>query len=397
VRIRHLTIVPLLALGLSLPAVGRDRDPGGRPLRAAEIRKALRAEDGAKRAWAAYDAGREHLVEVAPDLVAMLDREEGPPTKMPSLAIRAAALDALILMEFQVPVDRLLPHVGYSLAPTLTTLVIQGHRSDPAALSLYFDAVDLMDSWNWLAVGNLLHRMRAPRFARRHLAGTCTHVTVRVRDTEGQYRPPSGEVHGHGFMDAPEGYPPLVLYRLGSPPKDPAKRDRRRLLSDGTHPVCTTRMLDRRIWFSSRFGGPDEAPIRAEWIEEMLLDAGGGPPEHGTRRGGWWRMEQPGFSRREGPPVTIEPTLYWAGTQPLLRQIGREHRALGITLRDTAERLVRAGRMTDEEARTIRLRVQYSYRDLRRDRRQPLPEIPAYPETALFQKRPSPAEGFVLK
>jgi hypothetical protein len=400
--IRYLTL--LLVLAAATSAIAGDQDAGGEPrsVLATGIRMSLRMDDGARRAWAAYIAGQERLVEVAPDLVVMLEREEERPLKMPDLAIRAAALDALIRMDFRVPLDRLLPHARGKLAPAVTILVIRGHRNDTDALTRYFDAMEEEDSWNWLAVGNPLFERRAPGFARRLLSRHQTSVTVQVRDTQGTYRPPSGDVVGCGCTCRPEGYPPLVFYRLGGPPpKDwpdslPPLLPRT-FVSNGLLPVHYRRLEGDRIWLCTSHVGPSRAPRRAEWIQAMLHEDGEGPPEDGTRRGGWWRMRQPTFTLAEGPPVAFETVLRWAGTPPLLRQIGREHRALEVTYWDAARRLVRSGWLTQAEARTLEPKIRFTYRDLRREKRQPLPAIPLFPTMDPFRARPVASEGAILK
>lgn len=372
---RLLCVLPVLLL--ALPAAAADR--------------------GAERAWRAYLAGRDGRIGAAQDLVETLDREAGQPLEMPSLAIRAAALDALIRLDVPVRLDRLLPHARGALAPAVTILVVRRYRNDPDALTRYFDAMEQGDSWDWLAVGNLLHGLRAPGFARRLLSRQETAVTVQVRDSKGSYCPPSGNVVGCGYKESPEGYPPLAFYRLGGPPPDDWPEDLPPLLphtflTDGLRPVHYRRLEGHRIWFCSSHEGPPRELCRAEWIDALLRSAGGGPPEKGTRRGGWWRMKQPTFRLTEGPPVRYETVLRWAGTPPLLRQIGRERRALEVTFRDTARRLVRAGWLTDAEARSLRLRVRFEYRDLRRNRRQALPAIPVFPPAPIYPATPARSE-----
>ncbi len=401
--IRHLILL-LLAFATAAAAVAGDRDTGGEPRRvlAAGIRKSLRNDDGAMRAWAAYIAGRERLVEVAPELVALLGREANEPLEMPNLAIRAAALDALIRMDFRVPLDQLLPHARGDLAPAVTILVARGHQNDTVALTRYFDAMEEEDSWNWLAVGNLLLERRAPGFARRLLSHHQTSVTVQVRDTQGEYRPPSGDVVGCGCTRRPEGYPPLVFYRLGGPPPSDWPDSLppllpRTFVSNGFLSVHYRRLEGDRIWFCTSHVGPARAPRRAEWIQAMLHEDGDGPPEDGTRHGGWWRMRQPTFTLAEGPLVEFETVLRWAGTPPLLRQIGREHRALEVTYWDAARRLVRAGWLTKTEARTLKPRIRFAYRDLRKYKRQPLPSIPHLSTTNPLRARPAAREAYGIR
>jgi len=400
--IRRLSLLLLLAISASAVAEGRDAGSAARPELARGIRRALRTGDGAQRAWAAWVAGRERLVEVAPDVLEMLDREVGEFRETPNLAVRAAALDALIRMDFRAPLDRLLPHAREELAPAVTILVVRGHRNDTGALARYFDAMEGEDSWNWLAVGNLLFERRAPGLARRLLARHRTEVTVQVRDTPGAYLPPGGDVVGCGSVRRPERYPPLVFYRLGGPPPEDWPDSLppllpRTFLSDGSRPVHYRRLEGDRIWFCTSHVGPDRAPVRAEWIREMLREDGADPPDDGTRRGGWWRSRQPTFPLDQGPPVRFETVLRWAGTPPLLRQLGREHRALEITYRDAVRRLVRSGRLTEAEARTLEPRVRFTYRDLREDRRHPLPGIPRFPTTIPFRERRAAGEGALLR
>jgi hypothetical protein len=181
----------------------------------AEAARLLESRANIDRAWGAYLAGSHELKAEVPRLVEMLADPALGGVGWEESRVRQAALDALIRLGAEVPVETLLPLKQSSPDEVVILLARAPQQNRQALLSLF---VEEAPAAHWLAAGNLLAETRAPGFAARLLGGLKIEADVYVYDREGNYgyggNGCAGCGCGCGTFRSPDEYPPVFYYSL---------------------------------------------------------------------------------------------------------------------------------------------------------------------------------------
>jgi hypothetical protein len=180
----------------------------------AEAARLLKSDENKERAWGAYLAGLHGLKEHAPLLVSMLEDEKLSSGGWQEAFVRHAALDALIRLDAEVPVESLLPLYQTEPDEVLILLAREPEKNQQMLLGLFTD--DAPDA-RWLALGNMLAVRGTQGFAARLLGGLKIEASVYIYDREGDHNIGGGDNGGHGCGvggSRDESLPPVVYYHL---------------------------------------------------------------------------------------------------------------------------------------------------------------------------------------
>lgn len=174
----------------------------------------LSSDRPADRAWGAYLAARSHDPALRESLLAALHAAEplrdSPEDSEPYLAVQAL-FDALIQCGGPVPAAAVLPFAEHWRDEVLL-LLARGGADEETLLALREQKQNLAQ---WVAVNNLLFRMKSPAFFAKTLREIEISPIFEVRDT-GEAAGYCGGAFGSGVRQRrmPEGFPPLGLYQL---------------------------------------------------------------------------------------------------------------------------------------------------------------------------------------
>jgi hypothetical protein len=174
----------------------------------------LTSERPADRAWGAYLAGRSHDPSLREPLLAAL--HEAEPLRDSSrdsenyLAIQEI-FDALIQSGDPVPAEATLPFAG-NWRDDVLLLLAHGGASEETLLELREQKQSLAQ---WVAVNNLLYRMKSPSLFAKTLQEVEISPIFEVRDTDEPVGYCGGGF-GSGLLERklPAGFPPVALYEL---------------------------------------------------------------------------------------------------------------------------------------------------------------------------------------
>lgn len=168
----------------------------------------------ADRAWGAYWAARSHDPSLREPLLAALHESarwrDSPPDSDPWLAVQAL-FDALIQSGDPVPAEAILPFAEHWRDDVLLMLA-RGGASEESLLELREQKQNLAQ---WVAVNNLLFRMKSQSFFAKTLREVEISPIFEVRDTD-EAVGYCGGGFGTGVSERklPAGFPPIALYQL---------------------------------------------------------------------------------------------------------------------------------------------------------------------------------------
>lgn len=315
---------------------------------AQQVDRNLDSDDSRTVAWAAYNAGEYHLTSTVPKLQRILD---SPPTSkaVERRALPDVVLDALIQLDAKLPASLVDRYVGERPVQAFVLLTNATGRE-----SVLLDRLKTSSGHQWFAAANVLLQDRASGLATHLLTTLRLHVTVTVSDSDQHVGRGSGSgaAVGDGFGENPPGYPPRALYRFEIAPHAGFI-----VLSTGPHTVYYSRTIDTRLQFGVsevRIGGPSDAD-RIEYLQAML--------EPGT----------PPTLRAE-----TDVSIRWSTADALIGSVEQLRSDIEHRYQFLVGALVRANRLPNDVAATLRPHVDVQVFDRRIDKSVPLPAIPRY-------------------
>ena len=316
----------------------------------------LQSTDPRFQAWGAYFVLRDRRTDVVPDLLARL-------AATGQRDVMLAVLDALIQLDAQAPVseaERLYPEFPVQ---SLILLARAGDDAAPALLEIFKSE----PRWPaaWLAAGALLLNRRAEGFAAAVVEGMTVHAEIIVTE------PNSGGGRGGGNLccgaalprPPKAGWPPVGLYAFAG-------------CGDSVEPGATVLVAGpdpayyvRQISASYEIEGapscgcnPDRDLVRQHYLTSLLF----GSPEH--------------------PPVRahVSHTIVWQSVENYSSDVvafrAEQQRILSDLMRQLAERNL----LTEDQAKSLRPKLDVSIWDQRASPQPPLPEL----SSAAAQSRP---------
>jgi hypothetical protein len=254
----------------------------------ATIRRLLQSSNPQQEAWGAWHAGRKGMKDAIPLLLQVAEKRTRGKDSIDGIPLNSA-LDALIQLEANVPVD-LLPEI-YKTHPTQALILLSrlGPERNPFLLDLTVQAKGLL----WFAAANLLLANRTPGFAYRLLKDQAVPAVLNVDyNPEGIIQRSEGNRYSGGVLvnyrsSSIKDYPPQPDYYLG------LKEQEHSLVAPGPINVY----YERKV---SRDGGCiNVAKIGSPYLDDRLgyIAALGNfqqtlPITGGERKGIKWRSDE---------------------------------------------------------------------------------------------------------
>ncbi len=208
----------LLLSFLLLATAGIDEKSAASLVDRDRIIEGILSRGSASSAWGAYYAGKFGLAECVPALFELVGREnKRAPGPVP--VVKKAALDALIGLDAEVPVEFLSAglHEDY-LAETLILLARNADENQDALLGLMDHGP--VDGQHWWAAAALLAPLEPPGLAQRLLPEIRFRLSVTVRDPNSAILIETFEYHGSGFWSSTSNlFPPKPTYIFSAEPE----------------------------------------------------------------------------------------------------------------------------------------------------------------------------------
>jgi hypothetical protein len=354
----------LATLGFLLPVCALAQEPPT----LAELMAGLRSQTPATVAWAAFQAGVLQAKQTVPVLVATLEAmPAGTQNERDYLA--AAVLDALVQIH---PMPGEPPGIGVSpaaVAPYLDrwpiqTLVLLGRAGperDPIVVDLFRSlprkqSVAAMSPGEmWLALANLLVPRSPSEFAAMVLQGLRLELAVTVSD-EGNVVSCCGMLGGLGIRDGvaqkPAGFPLHAEYRWGTAMAGSV------VLSAGP----------RRVYYSRAVSVADQFPVSFPSVFA---------PSPDDRLA--YLMAISKQSSQFGLKSRSALALAWSDAQTFNAVVRTEQQRIADAYNGVLTQLITDGRLTDQEAATIPIRLITTVDDVRTNRTPALPDVTQFP------------------
>jgi hypothetical protein len=326
-----------------------------------ELEARLRSSSIATVAWAAFQAGAFGVTETVPVLAAALQSApEGSPEERDYLA--AAALDALAQMPFwpggpdATPVPPTAVAAHFDRWPLQTIVVLA--RIGPAADS---GTLELLRSWpsrqsprmggdQWFALANLLIPRSPIGFASLLLRD----INFELRVTVLGGAESSLGLGGGGGMSVADG---VAQKPVGFPPHAEYQWDMARagslVMSSGPRTVYYRRVVSWRDQFSTAYASRGRPTTDDRLLYLAAVAHHSGP---------------------FGPRPTTSLGLTWKGPEAFMREVGGQQRRIASAYDGVLRELVAVGRLTKEEANSLRLAT--TVEDARTIRTPRLPAVP---------------------
>jgi len=243
------------------------------------VRAQLEDKDAATVAWGAEAAARFGLREAQDALQGALERWQDQDDRN-AAHVRRALLDALLRLEAQVPVARLLPLWNETAA---FLLIARLHERNGAALLDAFANRLQPSSMRWLAAGNLLAAAPPPGFAAAVARQTEFVLFVDVVD-QGQQSPDvrpaaqraaepqladEGDAAAHvcTLDTTPKGFPPRTSHELTTEGTPGAL-----LVAPGTRPVFEQRGRAGLFECEATLSRQQRGVVLASWLRQLAPD-----------------------------------------------------------------------------------------------------------------------------
>jgi hypothetical protein len=309
----------------------------------------LRSDRPVDRAWGAYQAARLHDRSLRNPLLSALHEAEAwrdsRRDSEPYFAIQAL-FDALIQQGDAAPAEAILPFAGHWRDEVLL-LLARGGATEEALLELREQKQNLAQ---WVAVNNLLFRMRSASFFAKTLREIGIGPIFEVRDT-GEAAAYCGGGFGIGAWERklPQGFPPIALYQLrvdfissvqGAP-----------LAIEGPTNVYLRRNVMEAGQSTEWEGGLEEIP--GVYRERYLAALG--------------HLSQEQMTQLLHPFLAI----YWQSAEQLAREMARHMSEQANAIRDFVVSAQSAGLGS---VAGMRLKIVPEVRDIRRLSHDPLPK-----------------------
>lgn len=221
---------PVLPLAVCAPAAAED------PALVERCRARLASVDSARIAHAAFDAGEARLASLVPLLSQTLARVLALPASKEQPFVLRSLLDALIRLDARVPPRDLRTLAKFHAL--FTEALVLASRAPAENAELFESWYESARSTQWLAVANLLALAAPAKAVERLLPIARIDITVFVLDPGAGHGSGGGGGSGIGCgtMEAPEGFPPTVLYEL-----EPVKELAFEICAPGPRPIAFVR------------------------------------------------------------------------------------------------------------------------------------------------------------
>jgi hypothetical protein len=206
----------VLVLLLTTIAFGQEKELFSKDDPKNEIYGLFHSSESKDRAWAAYLIGKHEMREMLPDLYELLASTD-PTSDRGDYYIQCAALDSLIQLDAPLPSEMV--SGIYQNFPD-QTLVLLAKRPAENCPNLFSLLQQNIKSIEWVAICNLLSKIKSPEFATQLLSEVEIEATVRVYDSQiggangGFGRGIGTGCGGDGIFSVPEGFPPIAIYKL---------------------------------------------------------------------------------------------------------------------------------------------------------------------------------------
>ncbi|HKV41960.1 MAG TPA: hypothetical protein VJX67_22340 [Blastocatellia bacterium] len=282
----------------------------------------LKSTISENRAWGAYLVGQHHLDDFVPSLIEEL-RAEAEASSHMDWPLERSVLDSLIQLDAKLPPDLFRPLLDHFRAEAI--ILASNSPVDHQAELLALMRQPLSDS-EWLAAGNMLAEVTAPRFAATLLGDIRVDVSVFVVDLDDGSGWGAGSHIGYSVAcgaagaPTPAGYPPLAYYELTTGAKHGSVA-----LGPGPHPVYYVRSATPPGGSGGSSSNRDS--YRIEYLAEML------------------NTGVDGLHFR----LTSSQTIRWQGAVAFERELTRLRQAAHNSYQGLADRLVAAGLATQDQ------------------------------------------------
>ena len=310
--------------------------------------KVLLESDAAKdQAWGVYYAGEFQLTEFTPLLVRLLGSKDD---RMDAALLRQLLLDSLIRLDAHVPSETLAPLFERHSDEMIILCAKSPNETRPLLLSLLDKDLRGLD---WIAINNILTRIKAPEFARVLMDRLTINALINVKDSEeGSF---TGGAHtsgaGCGFPGLARGFPPIGSYRLRE-----YSTHETVLFAPGKHPIYFERSVSpagQTPASSTHYSDIDKDVFRLEYVADLLS------------------VPEESLCLSAHPSLTVN----WQGKTSFLRAVTQFRRRLESCYSGTVNQLVNSQLLTPNEASALKPKVKWTVSDIRRNKRVPLPTV----------------------
>lgn len=315
----------------------------------------LQSESLREKAWGAHLAAACHILTLAPEIGAQLDRLH--PEMLARFVwdsepfwVGHAMLDALI--QLRAPLEApILASIAKGYPAEATILMLQNRVANESLLAAVRMAP--VRGYEWVAAGNALAALRAPGFAASLLREVRLTHRVRVSDA-GEDIPPStagSSLSALASARVPPGFPPVAMYMLTAERKPDAE-----LVSDGRTPIYARRVVIEPGVQRTLATGAEYCPqcVRVGYLAELA------------------RISYDEAYRAIEPHTGVR----WSNSRQVDAAISRALALQKSRLRQLVERMVSAGAL-DRAGQAIALQIEILIDDQRSDRSAALPTYPA--------------------
>jgi hypothetical protein len=317
----------------------------------------LHSGDPRMQAWAAYVVLRDQHVDLIPEMTAMVNEYEVTPwpvaeTRRDQHDAMIAMLDTLIQLHRGITASgaaRLYPEFP---AQSLILLSWEGEGANDSLLNIFRN--EKAQRFPWLAAGNMLLERHVPGFAAAALSGLTLHADVWVVTTD---VPRTGHGSGGSCLGGSEGkanWPIVGNYALVQ------KGNGATLLADGEDSVYYRRTV------SGEYDHFRDSCCGDCGDQTLLLDL---YREH--------YLAKLLSARLSSPPIrtSFDESIVWkneAAYSARLREIARREQQALATV---ATNLRAANLLSAEEAAAVKMRLEITIVDERKDKTVPLPRV----------------------
>ena len=308
----------------------------------------LQSASNKDRAWAAYLIGEYGLKEFAPALIELLSPDlPGPEWEI--TYVHRAALDSLIRLRVSAPSESLLPLYERFPYETLIILARSPSENGEALLSIAEQPVRTVC---WVAACNLLAESKAPGFAALLLKSLKIKIEIAVSES-GNRMYGSGVSSGSsacGGSGITDDFPPTARYKLIPDPKRDAV-----VVAPGPHPVFYERQVfgTGMSWTSV----DDQSVPRDRYCLEYLAT-----------------LVDQSVSELELREM-YSKSIAWSGIQRYKIEVISLRELVAGNFERLKKQCVERNLLSESEAEALRLNLNITVNDLRKNKTPPLPDI----------------------
>lgn len=314
------------------------------------ITRLYNSYENSDRAWAAYLIGKHSLQEFIPVLENILDSVELDNSWGASL-VRRAALDSLIQMKAVIPSEKIAPLFKQLPDETLVLLSVASDKNQEVLLSL---VEQTKGGIRWTMINNLLAETKAPGLAAILLRDLKIEALITVSES-GTVGSGGGvrwvSVGCGGSYQVPESFPPTAFYKLTNTPIRGAV-----VVTQGKYPIFYTRTFVQSgtsISAGSSDNGGDEDQKRLYYLAELL------------------DISEKDLDIYPAPSFSIA----WHSNESYLKEVASIRQQIKELYGHLLKRLVKADRLTADEAKFLEPNIIIEIKDERVNKRVRLAQV----------------------